>query len=127
MNYLPHTIQKPCTNVEVRIRGEHVPVHQTAVNCYARAAVTTFELSKEMVKFYRKIVMYPWNSDNVMVFEYDENENYYTLLKYHRTKWNKLTHAVNSLFYIPILQSWSELSNLYSILYPIRSTLNYYR
>lgn len=97
-----------CNTVKVEIPllqyNSTESVDQFVVTCYAREAVDESPfINPKDYKFYEQIVIYPYFSHQMMVFEKIENKNEYKLLNWMENfYWNRTKYLNDQVFNTPV-------------------------
>lgn len=120
MNYLAITTYsgERCSNRKVWVPSLNSFAEQLGLPCFARPAIIRKENEKEALQYFRDIVIFSWDRNDVMVLKYNEADGSYMLLEIiENLFWFNASGVDNNVFVTPVPYSYSEIPFLYNMLY----------
>lgn len=72
---------KWCSKIMVSVPRLPENVEQDACVCFIRSSVIALDISQEYLQYDRKIMIYPKNKLELMVFKYNEDRIFYDILE----------------------------------------------
>lgn len=119
---------KRCKKILVWVPRISNNVDQVACFCFIRSSILALDIPYEYTQYNREIMIYPINSQTLMVFEKNKDqENFYPLEIYNNKHWGTYLLTDIKIFTTTLPQSYGEVSNLITILDPIFYDLQHYR
>lgn len=130
VNYLATSLYsgKWCIKISVWVPKISANVEQDACVCFTRSSIIALDIPREYINYYRKIMIYPLNKEELMVFSYNEERESYSLLEiYDQIEWTRYCALKFNTGTTVMPYSYGDISNLQIILNPIFSQLTSYR
>lgn len=117
-----------CMKIFVWVPPISANAEQNACACFIRSSVIPLDTPHEYIDYYKKIMIYPKSTNQMMVFAYNEKLQSYSLLEIYSNKfWTEYRSTPIKTVIMVIPQSYGEILNLQTFLNPIFLQLTHYR